>query len=453
MKKYAMTCLSFTTGIAFLVSGCGSSGSGNSQNGKITIDFLTWASGQELTSLKQAFSNFESTHPNISVKADVVTNGNYEQKLSTLVAAGSAPDIAYMDYPNLYGEKGQLTDLTQDVKNMKGINYAKGGSAFLPGLIFQDKGHDWGVSIGPEIPMLFYNKNLFKQAGIQPPSANPQHPWTWSQMVAAAKKLTVDASGKHPGDPGFQPLKTKTYGVEVNEAYFDLDPLMQSNGGGYMTRDGKTLLIDKPASTQVLQSIADLALNDHVAPAPTASSTMPSGTTMLENGQLAMLIDGQYDVGTFNQDKYIPGYAAVPMFKTPKDSVWSAGISIFKSSKHQKADWELLSYLLNPKNILNMYQTGVWIPPLLSWYTDPKSVKLWANNSIHGGNYMEVVRGTVTNSKIVLSPYYSWAKNNDEIDNKLTQVLGNVWTGKQTAQQAMNSSASQIQPLLQGAYQ
>lgn len=220
-----------------------------------------------------------------------------------------------------------------------------------------------------------------------------------------------------------------------------------------VSRDGKHLLINQPASIQAVQAQADLALSDHVAPPPTATSTMPSGPTMLENGQLAMLLDGQYDVGTFYQDKYTPGYAAVPMFKTPKDVVWSAGISIFKSSKYQKEDWELLSFLLNPKNILNMYETGVWIPPLTSWYTDPKYTKLWADNPIHGGNYMQVVKGTVTNPKIAESPYYIWAKNNQEITNTLDQVLGSVWTGKTTAQKALTHAAPQLQSLLQGAYQ
>lgn len=456
------TCLSVTTGVALIIAGCGTAvttsnqakvSSDSGQSGQVTIDFMTWASGQELTSLKQAFANFEKLHPNITVKPDVVTNSEYETKLATLVSANSAPDIAYMDYPQMYGEKGQLTDLTNDLNHMKGLNYTSSGtkSAFLPGLIFKDKGHDWGVSIGPEIQMIFYNKSLFKQAGIQPPSADPEHPWTWNQVVAAAQKLTVDVNGKHPGDPGFQPLKIKTYGIELNTGA--LDPLTLSNGGGTLSRDGKSLLINKPASTEVIQDVANLALGEHLAPPPSAASTMPSGPTMLENGQLAMLIDGQYQVGTFNQDKYMPGYAAMPMFKTPKDMVWSAGISIFKSSKHQKEDWELLEYLLNPKNILNMYKTGVWIPPLLSWYTDPKLAKLWSDNPIHGGNYMQVVKNTVTNPNIAVSPYFIWAKNNDQIENELTQVEGDIWTGKETAAQAMQKATPKLDSLLQGSYQ
>lgn len=66
---------------------------------------------------------------------------------------------------------------------------------------------------------------------------------------------------------------------------------------------------------------------------------------------------------------------------------------------------------------------------------------------------MQVVKGTVTNPKIAESPYYIWAKNNQEITNTLDQVLGSVWTGKTTAQKALTHAAPQLQSLLQGAYQ
>ncbi|MEZ4559907.1 MAG: extracellular solute-binding protein [Caldilineaceae bacterium] len=62
-------------------------------------------------------------------------------------------------------------------------------------------------------PHRYYNAATFEAAGIEPPSNDPDEAWTWDQFVEAARALTMDANGNHPGDAGFDVDNVEQWGV------------------------------------------------------------------------------------------------------------------------------------------------------------------------------------------------------------------------------------------------
>ena len=64
------------------------------------------------------------------------------------------------------------------------------------------KGAWYGIGSCWVAPHLYYNADLFKKAGIEPPSSDPEKVWGWDEFVAIAKQLTVDSSGKNAADSG-----------------------------------------------------------------------------------------------------------------------------------------------------------------------------------------------------------------------------------------------------------
>ncbi|MBT2659030.1 sugar ABC transporter substrate-binding protein [Bacillus sp. ISL-18] len=448
MFKRLWKSISLVLTLALVLAGCSSSSSTNSKKEMIT--FMSWAGGGEKASLERAVKKFNETHPDIQVKLQTVTNDEYDTKLNALIAAGNPPDAGYVHETNAieWGEKGILEDLEP--------YFAKDSSIKPDDYIglYRNLGKTYGIALGQEIILLYYNKELFKEAGITPPSADPNHPWTWDQFVDAAKKLTVDVKGNHPSDSDFNPDQIKTYGTMIGTNWITLEPLLLSNGGGYLSRDGKDILFNKPESLEVFQKVADLSYKYHVAPSPQKASTLPSATVMVQNKQLAMYMNGNWDNATFGENGYQPGYAAVPIFKKPANIIFGASTSLFSKSKHKEAAWEFLRYLANPNSMNSMYADSVWIPPMKSWYSEQDKLKIWTDNKRHSGNYNQVVLPSVLNNisslpnSLTIKNYGDMAKYFDDVTEK---IYGG--DGKVTAEDAMKDFKSdKVSELLNGAY-
>jgi multiple sugar transport system substrate-binding protein len=433
---------------ALVLAGCSSSSSSNSK--KETITFMSWAGGGEKASLERAVKKFNETHPDIHVKLQTVTNDEYDTKLNALIAAGNPPDAGYVHEKSAieWGEKGILEDLEP--------NFAKDSSINPDDYIglYRNKGKTYGIALGQEIILLYYNKELFEEAGIEPPSADPQNPWTWDQFVEAAQKLTVDVNGNHPTDPDFNPDKIKTYGTMIGTNWITLEPLLLSNGGGYVSRDGKEILFNKPESIEVFQKVADLSFKYHVAPSPQKATTLPSATVMVQNKQLAMYMNGNWDNATFGENGYQPGYAAVPIFKKPANIIFGASTSIFSGSKHKEAAWEFLRYLADPNSMNSMYADSVWIPPLKSWYAEEDKLKIWTYNDRHSGHYNDVVLPTVLDD-ISSLPNSLTIKNYDDMATYFDDITEKIYgsDGSVKAEEVMKEFKSdKVSELLDGAY-
>lgn len=412
---------------------------------KVTVSFLNWAAGGEKASLERAIKQFNETHPNITIKAEFVPRDKYETKLNTLVAAGSPPDLAYMPevWNNLWGEKGTLVDLNPYIEASPDFEKQIGS--------FTSQGKTWGLWFGAVLDVLYYNKKMFEDAGIEPPSSDPSTPWTWDQMLDAARKLTVDANGKHPNEEGFDKKKIRSYGILIPTWWGGMEALMRSNEGGYATEDGNESLINSPESIEVIQKIADLSNKEFVAPDVVAQKALPNGNAMLQNNQLGMYLSGHWETSTFGEAKYDVGYAAIPYFKKPVNIVWAAGTAMFSGSKHKDEAWEALKYLANAESNIGVYQDGVWIPTIKSWFSEEAKLKSWTDNDRHNEQYIQVVKNTILND-IAVFPGVMSLKNYDKIDKEISAVLGPVWEGKKTAEEALKGVDAKIKPFLQGVY-
>ena len=86
--------------------------------------------------------------------------------------------------------------------------------------------------------MVLYNKALFEEAGIEPPSTDASNPWTWDEYEDAAIRLTKDINGKHPGEEGFDPNNISVWGTKVFDSPIFNFTLLNSNGEHISRRKG-----------------------------------------------------------------------------------------------------------------------------------------------------------------------------------------------------------------------
>ncbi len=411
--------------------------------GQVTIKLTTWDTPGPI---EKAVKVYEAAHQNVTVQVTQIPYTQYLTRINTLQVSGSIPDIYELqEYnPPVYGAKGVLQPLDSYLK-------ADLTSADMePQALLRSNGKTWGIAGGLATMALYYNKALFQKAGVTPPPTDPAHPWTWAQFVSAAKKLTVDENGKHPGDAGFDANKIKVYGTNEQTGWLYLLPMVRSAGGGFFSSDGMKITLTSAASQKALQAIADLSLVDHVAPSASLSASFPAAATMLINGQMAMDYDGTWNLATFSAAKFSPGIAAIPEFAKPQNSVWGAGYVISKNSKNPAVAWDVLHSILATATF---YKEGGNLPIFKSWYTDAAKIALWTNPAVQPAGFMSVVQGTVNNTTIGILGENVWVKNFGQMmDNYVTPGLDGVWTGHSTVSDATATVSKQVQSLLAGAW-
>jgi len=297
---------------------------GLAEEEKITITITDWNEGVPSELQKAACEEYMKLNPNIIIDHQTIPYSDYHTKLNTLIAAGECPDIFYVSDQQAieWGENGMAADL-------KALYAADGidmDEKFLPSAMYGTNGKVYGMAYGVVDMVMYYNKAVYDEAGVAYPSTDALNPITWEEWAESLKLMTVDYSGKHPGDEGFDIMSTKTYGTLLPTWEYTLSALLASNGASFFNEDAVALGTDE--AKEVLNAIVGL-LDAQVAPTPIAQEALPSVAQMFKDGQLATYIGGSYEYGNIAAEIPDIGVAPLPMFKEPKTIGWAACSEIY----------------------------------------------------------------------------------------------------------------------------
>jgi len=247
---------------------------------------------------------------------------------------------------------------------------------------------------------------MFDKAGQAYPSAD----WTWDDLRAAAKKLTLTGSDG----------KTTQYGFSFD--MWDMEPgwseAIWSYGGDIISSDHtKTLLGDEEAR-QAWQLLHDMTFVDKSVPDSTTSGQY-GGDTFLA-GVTAMTPLGHW---------VVPGYAdaklnfdAAPMPKGPGGrvtSVNSAGFVIATGSKHPAQAFEFLKFVLSTKGQNRLAELGFACPVLRSIAESP----VFLNQKIVINQQVFLDALQYAHMKPVFKGYDEWA-------SAVGDGMAPVWSGE-----------------------
>jgi len=415
----------------------------------VTIQYAYWGDQNEETSTIALLQKFMDANPGITVTGlRFGSNTDFNDKITTLAAAGTLPDVSTFYEPNVltWGMNGQFVDLT---------DFYKKANPKLDAIKFiTPDGKIVGISVANEIMVLWYNKRIFDAANMPYPPADPKKAWTWTQFINVAKKLTRDVNGKTPNDSGFNPKNIRSYGFWVSQWWMPWLTFAASNGGGMVSADGKKLLMDDPATIDAIQKMADLINVHHVSPTPTSQQNMPGDVvSYILSGQVAMVMDGTWDLLTMGTTKDQQGLdfgiGVLPIMKKLATTSVGTPIVVYKSTKNLDASLKLLSFLMDPASSLPLLQSGIWLPNEKQWYTDNDLLQKWIGNPRHPPEYKSAVVDFALNYAHQLPLYYvpTFSKMDDVIEPALAQV----WLGqKKAADVIKNEIMPKIRPIFQG---
>ncbi|WP_256760589.1 ABC transporter substrate-binding protein [Cohnella sp. WQ 127256] len=142
---------------------------------KITLRLTIWGSSPMTIGKNDAvIKKFEELHPNINIESENYSSDVYNDKLGVMAASSNLPDIIRIDYSAIqnYATKDLLLPLEPFVAdktiNLDGIDPANTDSGKINGVLY-------GLNIGNNAPVMFYNPKLLEQSGIAAPT--PDYSW------------------------------------------------------------------------------------------------------------------------------------------------------------------------------------------------------------------------------------------------------------------------------------
>lgn len=412
--------------------------------GEQKVSYYSWAGDQEQVFEKALVDEYMKSHPEVEVEANFIPYAEYLSKINTMKAAGSMPDIFKLPEGNVYewGEKGAVLDL-KPLYDKAGINPS---DESLDQAIFQTDDNIWSVGMNVATLCLYYNKDILTQYGIEFPSENVTKPWSWTEFVENAKKLTRDTNGKTPNDPGFNSDNVVTYGTMMPTGWSAYIALLHTNDSGIADADGKTLEISKERGIETIQAIADLSLKDKCAPGiAMAKGAFSDSSAMLINGQLATIIDGSWALANYTNEGFDVGVAPIPVFLHPADISWTGGVCMSPDSEKNGAAFDFYRYLTDFNNSIDSalsHDVSLGgLPHTLSVFDGGENEKKWASafakvdTTKACATFKEILQdpNTIVGDNVTL-------KNFPEIvDNTIVPMLDNVWLGEMTAREALES--------------
>lgn len=414
---------------------------------RVVITYAQWGTADETKVTEETAQRFNDSQDRIEVQVMQIPWETYMTKLNTMATAGELPDTAIMSEAGVlqWAEQGMLADIT-------GM-YAEGEAKPLDSLAFRHDGKTVAYSSANEILLLYYNRAMFDEAGIPYPPAAAEDAWTWDEFVQVAGQLTKDQNGLTPNDEGFDPDSIVQYGAMVENLTWQLEVWALSNGGGFYSEDGSEVTIDSPEAIEAIQKVADLHLVDHVAPLSSGMTDDGIQRSIIA-GTVAMATGGAWNVGTAlgsaKAEGLDYGVAVLPYMKELVTICTGGPNVVFNQTKHPEEAMEWLKWYAQEENSWSLIEAGTWMPILDKWYNDEEFTRKWVENP-NFPPYDEYKSAVVDFAKDY-STSTSWYYVNNTVDfnNLLGSALGEVWTGNQTAEEAIGQEIDALRMAHEG---
>jgi multiple sugar transport system substrate-binding protein len=313
----------------------------------LTVSGWSLATTPEFQTLADGF---HEAHPNVTIQVKDYDAAQYATLLTADLAAGTAPDVMAIKQVTdmvTFASGGQLVDVS-DVKLTDGI---KGASSY------KLDGKQYAIPYRLDGNVLFYNKDLFKKAGVDAPDGS----WTWDDYTAAAEKLKT---GLKSAGSSALPAYLHTWNSQVQGFATAQSPKADMLSGNYAYM--------KPYYDQALKMQNDgLQL-----PFATASANKTTYQAEFGKQQAAMELMGSWYVATLlaqqksgDADTFQWGMAPVPQRtsatagtdKTPVTFGDPTGFAINIKTDGAKltAAKQFLSYVESEKAAESLAQIGI----------------------------------------------------------------------------------------------
>jgi sn-glycerol 3-phosphate transport system substrate-binding protein len=392
------------------------------------------AVGGPITKIIDGFAAaFEKENPGIKVKP--IYSGTYQESIVKALTAhksGEPPVISVLLSTDMYTliDEDAITPWDTVAGAADDQQWIR---SFYPAFMqnSQAGGKTWGIPFQRSTIVLYWNKEAFKEAGLDPNKG----PATWKEMVDYAQKLTKrDASGK-----------TTQWGVQVPSSgfpYWLFQGFTTPNDVLLMNKDGDTTYYDHPAVIEALQFWVDLSQKHKVMP----PGVIEWGTTPKDffERKIAMMWTTTGNLTNVKANaKFDFGVAMLPANKRRGSPTGGGNFYLFKKStpQQQAAALKFVKWVTSPKRAAEWgIATGyvavrpdAWDTPEMKKYVD-------------GFPAAAVARDQLQYSVAELSTH-----DNQRVTKALNDGLQAALTGGKSPEAAMKEAQREAERLLRSS--
>ena len=316
---------------------------------------LAWQE-QAIATNKSIVSEWNAAHPDLQVEYIQGTWNSVHDYLITSFETGDVPDVFHYESSVIidYAMRGYLTDLAPYIQ--PGMRNDILDVAWAT--VTRPNGEVGGIPFLIESLVVLYNRTLFEQAGIVPPTT--EHPWTWDDVRKVAVALTKDLNGDGVVDQ---------YGAGIglrSSANIIMNTSI-SFGGSFFRKEGNSFVVkvDEPEK-RLLRTIVDML---YVEKSMSPSSIGQTGAGMIPSffsGRCAMLIG----IGAWGRQQLVENappdfrWGVMPPLKAETQIFGASAqtLSIPKKSKRVKEAMQFIDFMLNSKNMARLALNDWMIP-------------------------------------------------------------------------------------------
>lgn len=404
--KSLIACLVAATMAVSLFTGCGGSAStdqsktDSSSKTKITV-WHYFSDRNQQKAVQELADKFNSSQKKIEVTMKFLPREELTKQFTLGLVADKLPDIGIVDNPDMasFSSMGLFADIT-DKLNAVFPDKSKFYSGPLSSC--ELNGKYYGVPFGSNDLGLFYNKDMFIAAGIQPPT-------TYDELKTAAKKLT----------------KTGTYGLAMSapksdEGSFQYLPWLLSTGAKY-NEVGSTEGIS--ALKYITDFIKEGSMSKEVI-----NWTQNDLEKQFATGKAAMVEDGPWIINTLKQDAPNLNWGVV---KLPKDKIYASDLGgenwgIIKGH-HEAEAWEFIKFT-QQKSIMKEYTAAFNYIPAIKDIAE-------SDEKITKDPVMSVFLDELQYA-MPRGPHPKWPQISDAMATAMQESFTNVKTPEQAAKDA-----------------
>jgi multiple sugar transport system substrate-binding protein len=336
------------------LAGCAGQGSGGSDDatsdGKIVLDFWNGFTGPDGPALQEVVDDFNESQDEIEVKTNIMPWDTLYQKVLTSVAGNDGPDIIAMSASRIpqFADEGMFMPVDDYYEDE-----ANDAAALTPAAVEASMydGENYGVPVNYATMMMYYNKDLFTAAGLDPEAP----PTTWDEFAAMVPQLSTDDNGDGKPD---------VYAIALadHETVPIFPSLLWGTGGGIVSEDGTTSMLGDPESIEALEFWVNLVTEQKAAPVGLSGA---DADKLFQTEKAAIEIVGPWMTTGFDEAGI--NYGLAKPFAGPADDavladVVSMGIPSNASDEVKDAAYKFFAYWNSPEGQIT-WANGSGFPP------------------------------------------------------------------------------------------
>ncbi len=303
------------------------------------------------TALPKTLGRDFTRRTGITVKLNNVGEASYEavdQRVQAGLAAGNPPDLALIGLNSVRTYADEHLAMPLD-------SYMTAGSSFTPDDFYpafldlgKRDGKTYALPYGVSVPMLYYNADLFRKAGIDP----DRSPATLSALRTAAQRIVSSRAAR--------------YGVNLSSdgsGLWGYQSLILSNGGRLMNADESRLTLTDPKVNSIIQYWADIAKSGLGKPLDRKTEQ-----DAFLRGDLAMFFQANSSIVGLTSAK--PGFQIrsapfpIPDGGTRKAPAAGGGLIVLsKDPDKQAAAWAVITELISPGGATTLTKASGYLTP------------------------------------------------------------------------------------------